>query len=535
MATLLLVTDSESHRIPFQPGPSLRDILDTTDFRVRSGCRGIGACGLCRIRVLAGEPGAPSAAEQALVHPAQLAEGVRLACQVRPHDDIRIEIINPASPSQWKSPPDGLFRPARARLAEDMKPAPADISHPTGLAVDLGTTHLCFSLYDLATGNVLANRWGRNPQQDFGADVVTRLAAASQSPVMAGEMKDRLLAAIGEALLDIAAREGVDQRHVARVTLVGNTGMLTLLGGRNSALLLQPAQWTRPIECAPLDSAAWLGRWDIHPHAEVTVVEPLAGFIGSDLLAGLVAIDFVSGAAPALFIDFGTNSETALWDGETLWVTASAGGPAFETGGSGAGTTAEAGAIIHVRCGTETDSFEFDILGDDHAKGLCGTGLVDLVACLRRQGRLSATGNFPDGASDYRFAAGGRHFTLTKRDVDQLQRAKAAVAGGIRALCRNAGIAVDELRRVSVAGAFGRHLDIGNAQAIGLLPPVAPGIVELCGNTALAGCGEILLSRSAESAAAQLRTSARVINLAHQAGFEEIFLTHLYLRPMEQD
>lgn len=530
MPELILAIDGETHRIPFEPGSSIRDILDATDYRVRSGCRGIGACGLCRVRVVAGEAGETTQNEYLHLTAALLAQGVRLACQLSPRGDLRIEILNPAPPSNWKSTPDTVSLHV-AREAEPGRWLPPGVKRPCGVAVDLGTTHLCVTLLDLAQGKWLAERWGRNPQQNFGSDVVTRLAAAAESPSTAVEISRLAVAAIGEALSDIAQREGFDLHRIVNVTVVGNTAMLALLTGRNFRLLLRPEYWTRPVDCLPQDTSDWVAQWGINPVAGVDVVAPLAGFVGSDLLAGLVSTRFVEAAAPALFIDFGTNSEIALWNGEALWVTASAGGPAFESSGIGCGLPAEAGAVFRVRPDA-AGGVACEIIGDDLARGICGSGLVDLIACLLDSGRLSSAGRFAGGATNFTFSAGETGLTLAKGDVDMLQRAKAAVGVGIRALCGHAGVKLRDLQRVCVGGAFGRYLDVANARKIGLLPPVPLETVELAGNTALAGCCDVMLSSMAAQRLESLRSRARLVNLAHHPDFDQLFLENLYLQPL---
>lgn len=532
MPELILGIDGESHRIPFEPGPSVRDILDATDFRVRSGCRGIGACGLCRVRVIGGEVGEPTQNERLHLTSAQLSQGVRLACQVSPHHDMQVEILNSAPPSNWKSSPDTALLHTLREQAVEGRWLPPGVKHPCGVAVDLGTTHVCLSLFDLAKGRWLADRWGRNPQQNFGADVITRLAAAAELPGAAREMSRLAVAAIGEALLDIATREGFDPRRIVNVTLVGNTAMLALISSRNFELLLQPDYWTQPVDCQPLETSGWVAEWEINPVAEVDVVAPLAGFVGSDLLAGLVSTRFTDGAAPALFIDFGTNSEIALWSGEELWVTASAGGPAFESSGISCGAPAEVGAVFRVSLDSAGD-LACQIIGDDRAKGVCGSGLVDLIACLLNSGRLTSAGKFASGETGYTFSAGGRELTLTKGDVDLIQRAKAAIGVGIGALCGHAGVGMKDLQRVCVGGAFGRYLDVGSAQAIGLLPPVPPETVELAGNTALAGCCDVMLSSLAAERLKELRSRARLVNLASYPDFDQAFFENLYLQPLQ--
>jgi len=407
---------------------------------------------------------------------------------------------------------------------------PAGMRHPLGAAVDLGTSHITVAVFDLLSGQLLAARWGRNPQGRFGADVVTRLVAA-ENPATAATLADLARNAIGAALADIATREGLDPARIGRVVVVGNTAMTALLSGRNHGLLLQPAHWTSPIDCVPAD-IDWAPVLGVAPGADIELARPLGGFVGSDLVAGLIAGNFMAGPEPALFVDFGTNSEIALRVGDRLWATAAAGGPAFELGSGRCGMPAEAGAIYRVTLDDNGRPL-FAVLGDDRAQGLCGSGLVDLVACLRRGGTVTATGKFAGGATAYDIPAGDNQLQLKLADIDVLQRAKAAIGAGIEVLCGEAGIRPSALQRVVAAGLFGRYLDVANAQAIGLLPAVAAERVELAGNTALTGAAALLLSRRAGEDMALCHAACRLINLAKASAFDDAFLEHLYLQPNE--
>ncbi|WP_131112120.1 ASKHA domain-containing protein [Sulfuricystis thermophila] len=529
MPRLTLFVRSERHVIDYEPGQSLRDLLDATDFRVRSACHGLGACGLCRVRLLDGTVGAPTAAELLQIEATDRAAGVRLACQIHPTGDIAVALLDPAPPSEWRTPPPGLVA-ATLPVTNCDRSRPPGIVNPLGLAVDLGTSHLTLAFHELASGRRLGLRFGRNPQGHHGADVVTRLVAAGE-PATARQLAGEVRMAIGTAIADAAQREGFDASRIGRVVIVGNTAMLALLANRNHQRLLQPSMWSAPLDCAPTDTAEWTSDWSIAPVAEVEVIPPLSGFVGSDLLAGLVASDLLAGPAPALFIDFGTNSEIALWTGTALWVTAAAGGPAFETGPGRCGMPAETGAVYRVVFDAAEQPIA-RILGNDEARGLCGSGLVDLVAGLRRQGVLTPVGRFADGRSAYEFVVGKHTLALDWRDVDALQRAKGAIGAGISVLCTQAGLALRTLRRVVAAGLFGRYLDVENARQIGLLPDVPAEHIELAGNSALTGAVALLLSESARAMLARARATASCVNLAKMANFDTAFLEHLYLRPM---
>jgi uncharacterized 2Fe-2S/4Fe-4S cluster protein (DUF4445 family) len=537
LPTLIVKVEQGQHRIPFEAGRSLRDILDTTDFRVRSGCGGTGACGLCRVHIDAGQGGAPTANERVYLNTAELDQGIRLACQVIPTQDLQIVILAPAPKSHWRSLPDEAGQRMRRICATHWKDPPPEVNRPCGVAVDLGTTHISLSLYELSSGKWLAGRYGLNPQMRHGADVMTRLVAASGSPERARAMSRQVVAAIGEGLLDMAAREGINIKRVVRLTLVGNTAMLALLSGQNYDLLLQPSHWMLPVDCLPDRPDLWAVPLGIHPRAQIEVIAPLAGFVGSDLLAGVVSTHLTENGPGGLLVDFGTNSEIALWDGRVLRVTSAAGGPAFEGSGISCGVPADPGAIYRVsfrRVSLRNEVLEFAVLSDSEPRGLCGSGLVDLIAALVRSGRLTNKGQFAPSVAQEGFvlAQGAQAIVLTKRDVDVFQRAKAAIGTGIQVLLTQAAMGYKDLRRIYVCGLFGRFLDVVNAQQIGLLPVIPPERVELRGNTALTGCAQALLSSVAVQCLKDLRDQTRIINLSRWPDFDDLFLANLYLQPM---
>jgi uncharacterized 2Fe-2S/4Fe-4S cluster protein (DUF4445 family) len=242
----------------------------------------------------------------------------------------------------------------------------------------------------------------------------------------------------------------------------------------------------------------------------------------------------------------------ALWDGRVLRITSAAGGPAFEGSGISCGAPADPGAIYRVtfrransrrvgsrrvgsrRVNSRNEVLDYAVISDSEPRGLCGSGLVDLIACLVRSGRLTNKGQFVHDVPQEGFviAQGEQAVVLTKRDVDIFQQAKSAIGTGVQALLKQAEMGYKELRRIYVGGLFGRFLDVVNAQQIGLLPLIPPECVELCGNAALAGCAEALLSSVAVQRLKELRDRTRIINLSCWPDFDDLFLTNLHLQPM---
>ena len=197
----------------------------------------------------------------------------------------------------------------------------------------------------------------------------------------------------------------------------------------------------------------------------------------------------------------------------------------------------EIGAICSIDMGQNSPELNFLVIGGGEAKGICGSGLIDLVAILRSSGTLTPTGKFAAAHSGDGFVVQGKSpsIRLTKRDVDTFQRAKAAIGVGIKTLLAKAQLSAEELSRICVCGAFGQNLNVRSAEAVGLLPEVSPSRVELCGNTALAGCERLLLSPTGSSDLQSLRKHATLINLSLSSDFETLFLESLYLQPLRMD
>jgi uncharacterized 2Fe-2S/4Fe-4S cluster protein (DUF4445 family) len=330
----------------------------------------------------------------------------------------------------------------------------------------------------------------------------------------------------------MGASHGFDPAGIFHVTVVGNTAMLALLTETDPGILLQPRSWTLPIACRQEACRDWVSVLGLHRAATVEIVAPCAGFVGSDLLAGVLATQLTD-LPGGLLIDFGTNSEMALWDGHRLWVTSAAGGPAFEGCGMQCGMPAEPGAICHVHGEPDGPGFHLKVLGGGMAKGICGSGIVDLIAFLRATGELTPTGKLtiPHPEEGFVVQPGHSAIRLAHRDVDVFQRAKAAVGVGFQTLLGMARMSAAELNRICVCGAFGEHLAVRSAREIGLLPDITPERVELCGNTALCGCERLLSSPESAMDLAALRRRVAIINLSRLSEFETLFMENLYLQP----
>jgi uncharacterized 2Fe-2S/4Fe-4S cluster protein (DUF4445 family) len=534
MSLLLIHSATGEQYIEVAEGQSVREALDTSDCRVRAACGGSGTCGACVVRLIGGEVSPPTVAEYMKLSSEERAAGTRLACQLRLRGRAEIQLDQPAPPSHWKSIPPQNLAAIASQLPELQK-------HIYGVAVDLGTTHIRVTLWDRRHGKRIASRCGPNPQGSFGADVLNRLEAARSHPAHATEMAKLARTAIIQAVRDILARDVGEVTpmlsEIGQVLIVGNTAMLALLTGHGGDALIDPDNWQRLVDCHPSDPAAWQAQWYM-PHAEIVLPDPVAGFVGSDLLADLLASRLTEGPAGALLLDVGTNTELALWDGQHLHVTSVPGGPAFEGVGIRHGMAAEPGAIYSVRSSDDgSGNIVLETIGGSAARGFCGSGLTDAIAVLLASGRLKPSGRFAvsPGPEGYALDPCNPRTAITGVDVDAFQRAKAATAAAMAQLLAQAGMRWSDLRRLCVCGAFGHTLNIAHAQAVGLLPPIAPALIELAADASLAGSERALLSANGAAQFVTLASKIKATNLSLVADYEDRYIDHLRLRPINLD
>ena len=494
--------------IPFSSKANLFELLTTHEYtRVRSACRKKGTCGLCLVRIDNGEVNALSHYEHERLTPQQLNQGVRLACQVKVVNDVSVSLINPLM-----------------MMALDTLPIQPPLANARyAVAIDLGSTQIRLSLWDSVHQQRIASYCCFNPQAYYGTDILSRLTVAISDETALFDMSQLVLSMVKRVINEW----GSDKKlSIEEILIVGNTAMLALLAKKNCEQLLQPAYWTAAIDC----SLAMKTLRQI----PIAIVQPLAGFVGSDLLAGILATGLTQETDSALLIDFGTNSEIVLWHKGRLWITSVPGGPAFEGCGISCGVAAEVGAVSRIAYNAETQVFNGALIGNGDIKGLCGSALCDVMACLLTAGQLKKNGRFVQPISELEIRLDNLDycFILKKRDIDIFQRAKAATGAGIAQLLIVASASVTDITRLCIGGAFGQFLNVAHAQAIGLLPDCDTEKVELCGNTALIGCELLLANDDCYKQLDVLRQHVKIINMAHVVSYEEAFVNNLYLQPI---
>lgn len=520
MPVLTLLLKDKKLAFDFETGVSALSVLNTAAINISSACAGHGFCGLCRIKILNGEVSELTAVEQNRLSAPQIQQSTRLACQVKALADVTVAIQNPLNVLKWKK-------------LHPLHKSALNAQAQYGIAVDLGTTHLRLSLWNITQQQRILAWSTFNPQFRFGSDVLTRLMAAQNSDTDALELSLLIKQTLKNAIR-LIEKLPLSMAQIRQLLIVGNSPMLVLLSHKNFQLLLEPEYWTQAVDTQIENVSDWQTFLGLGSQTAIANVPALAGFVGSDLLAGILATDLINRSEPALLIDFGTNSELALWDGEKLWISSVPGGPAFEGSGISCGMPAEAGAVC--RMTTKDDGYwDYQLIGNSKALGLCGSALVDVIAQLLAGGQLNRNGRFKNMVNNEVLLPLSSEFALAlkKQDVDIFQRAKAATGAAQLQLFKESGLALADLAHVYVCGAFGRFLDVKHAQAIGLLPSCPVEKVKLYENAALSGC-ELLLSSSEQTleTLAQIRARTQIVNMAHALDFDEVFVNNLYLQPL---
>ena len=519
---------SDQKQIPLVEGQSLLKTLFMSALAVPADCGGQAICGKCQVRILDAAPPPPTKIDSRHISPKNLEAGFRLACQVIPRPGMRVELPAIHPQPEWRSfLPEELADIPIANGVHSSKPG-------YGLAIDLGTTHIRITLWDLAKPGRVAGRIGLNPQMQYGSDILNRLTLAQESPVLAKYLGQMVIRTLARAITAMLNQVMIPSDKITTCAVVGNTAMLSLFTCVNYNALLDPKSWIEVIDFQPRNFNSLIRAWGLATNAKINVYPALGGFVGSDLWAGILSTALTEGPPGSLLIDYGTNSELALWDGDKLHITSTAGGPAFEGSGILCGMPAQSGAIYRVTPATSPASeFELSVVGGGTPQGICGAGMIDAIATLFGQGRLDKIGRFvPPAVKEIVIAATMPAITISTQDIDTFQRAKAAIAAGMVWLCHRAGIPMNRLRRVCISGAFGQLIHIGNARDIGLLPPISADLIENHANSALTGCEMMMLQDDAGRQTVPAGLSLQVYNVAEDAAFETLFIENLYIQQM---
>jgi uncharacterized 2Fe-2S/4Fe-4S cluster protein (DUF4445 family) len=415
-----------------------------------------------------------------------------------------------------------------------------------GIAVDIGTTSVVVALMDLITGDTLGIASAGNPQATFGADVIARIDHATHNPDGLEQLNRRVVQAINRLTEKLAKEVGISPQEIYQMTMVGNTTM-THLFLKADPTHLATAPFIPVVSEAVQVEAKELGI-NIAPHALVYVTPSIAGYVGGDTVGVIMSTDIYQKEGIYLAIDIGTNGEIVLTKNGTIISCSTAAGPAFEGAQIRFGMRAAQGAIERV---VIKEDVEIKVIGNQPARGICGSGLMDAVAemvqagVIESNGRLltrEKAGHLPStlqerlGTSEeygayfvlsYPENGLGEEVVLTQKDIRELQLAKAAIAAGIQVLLEQFDLTAQDIDEVLLAGAFGSYINKFSALGIGLLPPISPDKIKSVGNAAGAGARKFLISEEIRREAEIVARRVKHLELSCRADFQDRFVSLL--------
>jgi uncharacterized 2Fe-2S/4Fe-4S cluster protein (DUF4445 family) len=432
--------------------------------------------------------------------------------------------------------------PGTARLIK-IGPAPAAGAEPLcGLAIDVGTTTVTVLLVDLLTGEVTAQSSEYNRQIARGEDIISRIIYATRGGG-GEELRELVLATINDRIAALCGRADIEPVAIVKATVSGNSTMMhLLLGIPPESIRLEPFITT--INHPPLLSARDVGI-TMCPEGTVDVLPGVASYLGADITAGVLSSGLQSSTETTLFIDIGTNGEMVLGSSQWLVSCACSAGPAFEGSGVVHGMRADRGAIEEVWIDGRSYEPTLRVIGKGQPRGICGSGLISLVAEMFLTGILDKGGHIDESLASPRIRRGrhgaeyvvawqedkadGDDITITAVDIDNLLRAKAAVYAGFNVLVDRVGVEIDSVERVLIGGAFGKYINVEKAVDIGLLPDLPWERFEFLGNTSVKGAYLSLLDREVRAEVAEIASAMTYIELSADNSFYEAFTSALFL------
>lgn len=400
-----------------------------------------------------------------------------------------------------------------------------------GAAFDIGTTTVVGMLWDLKTGRMMDILAETNPQNKYGADVISRITYCGRSEEKLAELSGLIRSKMNDMLDVMCTRRAAAQAEIRRITVCGNTTMSHLAGGYDPmSLALVP--FTPAYEGELVLQASDM-KITAAPGCTVTIIPNLAGHVGGDINAGIVASRLLDQKELTLFIDIGTNGEMALTDGERTLVCSTAAGPAFEGACISQGMRASTGAIEKVEIsGSEVTLSTID---NGAPVGICGSGLISAVSEMLRNGVIDATGRMDKKHPRVRLIGGKPVFVLaekpngdpvglTQKDIREVQLAKGAMQAGASIMLKILGRKPEDIRKVMLAGAFGNFIDREAASRIGLLPRIPLERIEPVGNTAGAGISMVLMNQEEAALARGMAAHVEHVELAAWPEFDTEYM-----------
>ncbi len=521
-------------------GQTIFDYADSLQVRVPTSCRRSGECHECIVEIQRGM--------EALSDPSEaegfLRDNYRLACQARVIDssasiDFSLLRRQPKilQHSVRRSVPLGPMTTRRdGGIYFHDKRIDDSRANIYGLAIDLGTTTIVFNLVDLEDGRVVHTGSFENPQRFGGSDVINRISYDGGE--FKGELHQAVIAGLNYEIRDMCQRIRVPRKQIYEVVLVGNAAMRDIFFGFDvQSIGERPYQSLTQLEMARGErttttlnfQAGELGL-NIFPKANVYGGPLIGSHVGADIAADLLAIEMDQEEAVVMLLDVGTNTEVVLGNRHRMLAASCPAGPAFEGGEVLYGMPGYEGAVESVEL--VDGQVRWHTIGEQEPQGICGSGLIDLLAELRRNQWMNQLGVLSDGSKEFFFVP-EREMSLSRADISALAQAKAANYSGQWILLRRLGVPVGQLQKLYLAGGFANYIKVANAVAIGFIPDLPLERIEKVGNASLEGATLMLLSRKMRRTVEEMMAKIEHVELETTSDFFEIFVEGCMFQPME--
>lgn len=516
----------EQRQIAVESGTTLLQAMRQDGVWIEAPCGGHGTCGKCKVRVTKGNNYEFTGEELTRLSKQERDEGMRLACCMKVIEDTCV-ILPPRKYDQ------NIDNENKQQIEYTREVSGTSL----GLAIDVGTTTVEYCVLNLKSGTMIARKRFYNPQRQYGADVIGRISYIGESDEKGKILQQELVHTIMDNLNEQMGNMGLTTKEIKKIVVVANTTMCHIFTGHNPKALAK-APFQPDYLGGSVHSAKELGFF-VADNATVEVLPIIGGHIGADTMGCLGTLQLDKLQGNHLLVDIGTNGEMVCIGEGGLVACSTAAGPAFEGAAITYGMSAEAGAITKVIF--ENNKIKFQVEGGVKPVGISGSGIIDLVATLKKAGILDSTGYLKEEYCSVDPLTGQEGYCLfekdneepgiflTRQDIRQLQLAKAAIAAGITVLLDHINIEPKDLTGIWLAGAFGTHLNLENAMAIGLLPRVEASKYHQVGNAALQGAirklkGEITMDEMKELASQVTR-----VELADMEQFRQIFINNIEL------
>jgi len=397
-----------------------------------------------------------------------------------------------------------------------------------GVAVDIGTTTVALWIVDLDDGKVLASGTAYNDQIQCGLDVISRINYANKYLF---ELKSRALKTINALISRVCMDTGVERGRICCLSLAGNTTMVhMLLGITPEYIRLSP--YTPSVFDAPVYTARQLGLF-ANKSAPGFFAPAVGSYVGGDITSGLLCTEMTrkNSQETCLFIDIGTNGEITLGNDEFIFACACSAGPAFEGGGIKHGVRAGIGAIERIKIDKETGKIDIQTIGDAAPSGICGSGIISVIAELFRNNIIDSAGKFVSRDGDeknveYMLCEG---ITISETDIDNFIRAKGAIFSACKTMLDSVELSFNDLDKIYVAGGFGRYLDLEDARTIGLLPQIQDEKFVFLGNTSVIGAYLSLVSEERRNRVFETAGRITYVDLSNEPGYMDQYMAALFL------